>query len=255
MPRIALGLEYDGTDYCGWQRQPVGRSVQACLESALTRVADHPIVVYCAGRTDAGVHASGQVVHFDTVSVRTLRGWQLGTNSLLPADSCVQWARVVPDDFHARYSARARTYVYRILNQPARSALYRARACWAPQTLDAPAMADAAGLLIGRHDFASFRAAGCQAKTSVRTLQRLQVERAGAWITIEARADAFLHHMVRNIAGALMHVGLGKAPPEWVGEVLAARDRRVAAATAPAGGLYLVAVAYAPEFALPGAAS
>jgi tRNA pseudouridine38-40 synthase len=216
MPRIALGLEYDGTDFCGWQRQSAGRSVQGCVEEALARVADHPVTAHCAGRTDAGVHASGQV---------------------------------------ARFSARSRTYVYRIINQPGRSALHRTRACWVPQPLDAERMQAGALRLLGRHDFAAFRAAECQAKTSVRTLHRLLVAREGAWITIEACADAFLHHMVRNIAGVLIRIGLGDAPPEWASEVLAGRDRRHAGVTAPPGGLCLVAVTYDPAFALPGGAA
>jgi tRNA pseudouridine38-40 synthase len=252
MPRIALGLEYDGTDFCGWQRQRAGRSVQACVEEALSRVADHPVSAYCAGRTDAGVHACGQVAHFDTQSARSMRGWQLGANGHLPPDACVTWARVVPDEFHARFSARSRTYVYRIINQPGRSALHRTRACWVPQPLDADRMHEGAQHLLGRHDFAAFRAAECQAKTSVRTLHRLSVERQDRWITIEACADAFLHHMVRNIAGVLIRIGRGDAPPEWAAAVLAARDRRQAGVTAPAGGLYLVAVSYDAAFGLPG---
>jgi tRNA pseudouridine38-40 synthase len=252
MPRIALGLEYDGTDFCGWQRQPAGRSVQACVEEALSRVADHPVEVYCAGRTDAGVNASGQVAHFDTTSERSLRGWQLGANSNLPPDASVLWARIVPDDFHARFSARWRSYRYRIVNRPSRSALERNRACWIPSPLDADRMQEAAGRLIGTHDFASFRAAECQARTSVRTVHRLDVRRCDDTITIDVRADAFLHHMVRNIAGVLLKVGAGDAPPEWAAEVLAARDRRCAGVTAPAAGLCLVAVGYDAACALPG---
>ena len=253
MPRIALGLEYDGTDFCGWQRQRAGRSVQACVEEALSHVADHPLTVHCAGRTDAGVHASGQVAHFDSPSERTLRGWQLGANGHLPPDASVTWARFVSDDFHARFSARSRTYVYRIINQQGRSALHRTRACWVPQPLDAERMREGAQRLLGRHDFAAFRAAECQAKTSVRTLHRLSVEREERWITIEACADAFLHHMVRNIAGVLIRIGLGDAPPEWASEVLAGRDRRQAGVTAPPEGLCLVAVSYDEAFGLPGA--
>lgn len=251
MARIALGVEYDGTDFCGWQRQPGGRSVQASLEEALALVANHPVTIFCAGRTDAGVHASGQVVHFDSTSERTLRGWQLGANGNLPADASVTWASVVPDDFHARFSARSRTYVYRIINQPGRSALHRTRACWVPRPLDATRMRDAAAFLTGRHDFSAFRAAECQAKTTVRSLHQLQVTREEAWITIEACADAFLHHMVRNIAGVLIRVGVGDARPEWAAEVLAGRDRRHAGVTAPASGLCLVHVAYDPALALP----
>jgi tRNA pseudouridine38-40 synthase len=255
MPRIALGLEYDGTDFCGWQRQPAGRSVQTCLEDALSRVADHPVAAQCAGRTDAGVHASAQVVHFDSPSVRSLRGWQLGTNGHLPPDASVVWARFVPDDFHARYWARSRTYLYRIINQAARTALHRHRACWVPRPLDAAAMKAAAQHLVGTHDFESFRAAECQARTSTRTLHGLQVARADAWITIEARADAFLHHMVRNLAGVLIRVGQGDAPPEWALDVLAARDRRCAGVTAPAAGLCLVGVAYDARLELPSGAA
>jgi tRNA pseudouridine38-40 synthase len=251
MPRIALGLEYDGTEYCGWQRQATGRSVQSCLEEALGRVADHPVTAHCAGRTDAGVHAIGQVVHFDSTSERTLRGWQLGANGYLPSDASVLWARAVPDEFHARFSAHSRTYIYRIINQSGRTALHRTRACWVPRSLDAALMRSAAAFLTGRHDFAAFRAAECQAKTTVRTLHRLQVVRHDAWITIEACANAFLHHMVRNIAGVLIRVGAGDAPPEWAAEVLAGRDRRSAGVTAPASGLYLVGVSYDPAYGLP----
>ena len=213
MPRIALGLEYDGTEFCGWQRQPAGRSVQGCLEEALTRVADHPVTVYCAGRTDAGVHAIGQVAHFDSTSERTLRGWQLGANGHLPSDASVMWARAVPDDFHARFSARRAPISTASSISPARTALHRTRACWVPRSLDTALMRSAAAHLLGRHDFSAFRAAECQAKTTVRTLHRLQVVREDAWITIEACADAFLHHMVRNIAGVLIRIGAGDAPP------------------------------------------
>lgn len=251
MPRIAVGVEYDGTEFCGWQRQAAGRSVQACVEEALSRVADHPVTVWCAGRTDAGVHALAQVAHFDSPSARSLRAWQLGANSGLPPDVAITWARVVPDDFHARYSARWRSYRYRIVNRASRPALHRARACWVPRALDAAAMAAAAEHLIGRHDFASFRAAECQARTSVRTVERLSVTRSGEWITLDIRADAFLHHMVRNIAGVLIRIGLGDAPVAWAREVLEARDRRHAGVTAPAAGLYLVGVGYDEALGLP----
>jgi tRNA pseudouridine38-40 synthase len=251
MPRIAVGVEYDGTEFCGWQRQPAGRSVQTCVEEALSRVADHPVSVACAGRTDAGVHALAQVAHFDSTSERSLRAWQLGTNGALPRDVSITWARFVPEDFHARYSARSRSYRYRIVNRSARSALHRTRACWVPRALDAAAMAAAGEHLLGRHDFASFRAAECQARTSVRTVRRLSVARSGDWITLDISADAFLHHMVRNIAGVLIRIGLGDAPVAWAREVLDARDRRRAGVTAPAAGLYLVGVGYDGALGLP----
>ena len=255
--RFALGIEYDGTAFNGWQTQRDGRSVQAELERALSRVADHPVSVTAAGRTDTGVHAVGQVVHFDTEADRPERAWTLGVNTALPPDIAVRWARRAPEDFHARYSARERSYQYSIFNAPLRSALLRHRAWWVRRPLGADAMAAAARCLVGEHDFSAFRAAECQAKTAIRKIVRLDVRQAGAILRIDVTANAFLHHMVRNIVGTLAVVGRGEADAAWVGEVLAARDRRRAGMTAPAAGLCLVRVDYgvlllqpAPDMAL-----
>ncbi|HLT89756.1 MAG TPA: tRNA pseudouridine(38-40) synthase TruA [Woeseiaceae bacterium] len=249
--RIALGIEYDGTAYNGWQRQDSGIGVQERVEEALSAVADAPVEATCAGRTDAGVHASAQVVHFDTRAERSPRNWVLGANSHLPPDVNALWAVPVPDDFHARYSARARTYRYLILNRMTRSALWRDRAWWVHRALDVEPMRAAAACLIGEHDFSAFRAAGCQAKTPRREVRAIEIVRRGDWVTIEATANAFLQHMVRNIVGVLAAVGTGERPPEWAAAVLESRDRREGGITAPAHGLTLVAVEYPPHFGLP----
>ena len=251
MPRLALGLEYDGSACAGWQSQPGLRTVQGLAEQALTRIAAEPISLTCAGRTDAGVHALGQVAHFDTTARRSCRSWMLGANSELPEDISVRWAQEVPEHFHARYSAHTRTYRYLVLNSSARPALQRARAAWVHRALDAAAMAQAARHLEGEHDFSALRAAECQAKSPVRRLERLQVSRTGELIVIEATANAFLHHMVRNIAGLLLAIGRGDAAPDWAREVLQGRDRTRAPATAPAHGLYLLQVRYPQAFGLP----
>ena len=251
MPRIAIGLEYQGGAYVGWQSQPARPSVQGCVEAALAKVADAPVSLVCAGRTDAGVHARGQVAHFDTEAARSMRAWVLGANAELPRDISLSWAQPVPEHFHARYSAEARTYRYLILNRRARSALSARRATWVHRPLDETAMGRAAALLEGEHDFSAFRAAQCQAKSPIRRLERLTVRREEAWLTIEATANAFLHHMVRNIAGLLIVIGKGDAPAAWAAEVLAGRDRRLSAPTAPADGLYLWRVRYPQAFALP----
>lgn len=249
--RIALGLEYDGTAYNGWQRQRTGRGVQEQLEIALTRVANEDIEVVCAGRTDTGVHASGQVVHFDTTSNRGDRGWLLGANTNLPDDISVSWARHVHDDFHARFTATARTYRYLILNRLERSALHRNRAWWVYDALDIGNMQTAAKALVGRHDFSAFRAAGCQASTPIREITALSLERQGSWIQLEVTANAFLQHMVRNITGTLVAVGRGDERPEWVAEVLESRDRKAGGMAAPPHGLTLIDVTYPPEYELP----
>ena len=253
MARIAVGLEYDGSAYAGWQVQPAAPSIQAITERALARIAAAPVALVCAGRTDAGVHALNQVAHFDTLAVRPLRSWVLGANSELPADVSLTWARPVPAHFHARFSAEARTYRYLILNRGARSALHMQRATWVHRPLDEAAMGAAAALLVGEHDFSAFRAAECQARSAVRRLTHLTVARRGHWVVIEAQANAFLHHMVRNLAGLLIAVGKGDAAPQWAGEVLAGRDRTRGAATAPAAGLYLAGVRYPAAFGLPSA--
>lgn len=252
MPRIALGVEYDGSRFSGWQIQKDGRSVQATLEQAVASVANQPIRTICAGRTDAGVHACAQVVHFDTEAERQSRSWVLGSNSALPDDVNVCWAREVPETFHARFSAQSRRYRYLILNRPIRSALCTWRAWVVHPSLDAGTMTEAARLLVGQHDFSALRASGCQAKSPVRTVHELSVHRHGDWLIIDVHANAFLHHMVRNIAGMLVQVGRGDQPPGWAGEVLASGDRRQAGITAPAQGLYFYEVCYPEEFGLPG---
>lgn len=248
--RIACGIEYDGSAYNGWQRQPHNLSVQAAVEAALSFVADHPVGLTCAGRTDAGVHATWQVVHFDTDAQRSPRSWQLGANSRLPDDIRVLWARETDPTFHARFSARARRYRYVILNRPAHSALARERASWNYRALDAARMQRGAAHLLGEHDFSTFRAVACQARNPVRTLYRLDVTREGDFIYLDLEANAFLHHMVRNIAGVLMSVGTGEHPPEWVADLLAFRDRTRGGVTAPAQGLYLVGVTYPAQFGI-----
>lgn len=252
MTRYALGLEYDGTDFMGWQRQThEGRTVQACLEEALSKVADHPVEVACAGRTDAGVHASGQVAHFDSDARRDPRGWLLGVNSNLPSDVAVNWLREASPDFHARFKATARQYRYVILNRATRPALTRQRVTWVHRPLGEGRMAEAARHLLGKHDFSAFRSVECQAKQPVRTLKCLDVRREGERVIIDALADGFLHHMVRNIAGVLIAVGEGKREPEWAREVLEGRDRTLGGVTAPAAGLTLTAVEYPAGFAIP----
>lgn len=249
--RIAMGVEYDGTAFQGWQRQSHGRAIQNAFEAALSAVADAPVEAVCAGRTDSGVHATGQVVHFAPPVSRRLRSWLLGTNSNLPADVSVSWARTVGPDFHARYSALSRSYRYLILNRPVRSALYRHRACWVHQSLDEGLMAAAARHLVGEHDFSAFRAAGCQSRSPVRNVTAVTVTRRGEWVAVDVSANAFLQHMVRNIAGLLITIGRGEREPDWAAEILAGRDRTAAAFAAPAAGLTLVAVDYPPDFGLP----
>jgi tRNA pseudouridine38-40 synthase len=253
--RIALGLEYDGAAFTGWQTQPDARGVQDALERALGEVAGSAVATICAGRTDSGVHALDQVVHFDTAAERPAGAWVRGVNRFLPPAAAVRWARAVPDTFHARFGALRRTYDYWILNDPVRSPLAHGRAGWVFRPLDADAMQAAAAHLVGRHDFTSFRAAECQAATPVRELAELAVARRGRLIRVRATANAFLHHMVRNIVGALVYVGLGRREAAWIGEVLAARDRAAAAPTFPAAGLYLARVEYDRAFLLPAPAA
>ncbi len=242
--RLAIGIEYDGTAYNGWQVQPHAPSVQAALNAAISVVADEPVECVGAGRTDTGVHATGQVAHFDTSARRAQRSWLLGINSNLPPDINLLWVRPVPADFHARFSAGSRSYRYRVLNRSVRSALYRHRAWWVRQPLELAPMEEAALALLGEHDFSSFRASACQAKSPVRTMTQFRVVRAGDWFTFECTANAFLHHMVRNLVGSLVRVGSGEEAPGWIADVLAARDRRVSGITAPAAGLTLTGVAY-----------
>jgi len=251
--RIALGIEYDGTSYNGWQRQKNGIGAEQRLEEALAVVADGAIDVVCAGRTDTGVHASGQVVHFDTTAERSDRGWLLGANTNLPPDINVSWARHVSDDFHARFSATGRSYRYTILNRQHRSALHRNSAWWVYEPLDDALMHEAAQALVGRHDFSAFRAAGCQAKTAVRDVAKIVIQRSGDWITLDVSANAFLMHMVRNITGTLAKIGKGEQPVSWAGEVLESRERKAGGMAAPPHGLNLVGVDYPAEFGIPSA--
>jgi tRNA pseudouridine38-40 synthase len=251
MSRIALGIEYDGTAFAGWQSQLHASGIQSAVETALSSVADHAVAVTAAGRTDARVHATYQVVHFDTAADRTERAWVLGSNTQLRPDVSVLWAQVVPPAFHARFSAEARSYRYVIRNTAARPSLDRDRACWVREMLDAALMHEAAQALVGAHDFSSFRAAECQSRTPIRRLESIAVARHGTLVAIDVTANAFLHHMVRNIAGVLIAVGRGKRPSGWVREVLEVRDRRLGGVTAPPQGLYLVGVRYPAEFGLP----
>ena len=251
MPRLAVGIEYVGSHYHGWQTQPSAPTVQSRVEHALGGIAAQPLSVVCAGRTDAGVHATGQVAHFDTGAQRAPAAWLLGANSALPADIALRWAMEVPGHFHARYSALGRCYRYWILNRRARSALAADRAWNVHRTLDAGAMQSAATLLLGEHDFSAFRAAECQARSPVRQLREALVGRRGDWLCVQLRANAFLHHMVRNIVGLLVAVGRGERPPAHARVLLESRDRSAGEMTAPAQGLYLAAVEYPPQFGLP----
>jgi tRNA pseudouridine38-40 synthase len=252
LPRIAVALEYDGAQFAGWQTQQAGvNSVQLLAEGAFSRIADERVSLVCAGRTDSGVHALGQIAHFDTRALRGERSWVLGANANLPDSISVRWARKVPDHFHARYSAEARTYRYIVLNRSGRSALAARRATLIHHPLDVEAMAAAASLLLGEHDFSAFRAADCQSRSPIRRLYALNVQRCGERVIIEATANAFLHHMVRNLVGLLLDIGVGKAPPQWAAELLASRDRTRGSPTAPAEGLYFWRVRYPPAFGLP----
>lgn len=249
--RIALGLEYDGLTFCGWQTQAAGCAVQDVLEDALGLIHGAPVQTVVAGRTDAGVHALAQVVHFDAVNARPDSAWIRGVNTLLPPGVAVLWARQVDDGFHARYAALERHYRYVLLNHPVRPALLSGRVGWLHAPLDAERMATAAASLLGEHDFSAFRAAECQARSPVRELRQAGVTRRGDFILFEFSANAFLHHQVRNMVGALVWVGLGRRPPEWVGELLLSRDRTQGAATFAADGLYLTRVCYDPGWGLP----
>jgi tRNA pseudouridine38-40 synthase len=249
--RIALALEYDGSRFLGWQTQPGGGTVQDTLEAALATIAGERIQLTCAGRTDRGVHALEQVVHFDVAAPRPESAWVRGVNALLPESIAVQWSREVPAEFHARYAARARTYRYVLVNRAVRPALAARHAGWFHLPLDVAAMRAAARHLRGAHDFSAFRSAECQAKTPLRTLLGLDIEARGERIDFVLRANAFLHHMVRNIVGTLVYVGKGKHPPAWAGDVLESRDRARAAPTFAAEGLYLERVEYEARWGLP----
>ena len=251
MARIALGIEYDGSRFLGWQTQPGGGTVQDALEQALAVIAGTPVAVTAAGRTDRGVHARAQVAHFDSEARRPASAWVRGVNGLLPSPMAVLWSKEMPPEFHARYSAVSRTYRYRLLNRPVRPAIDAAHAGWFHLPLDVESMRSAASLLVGEHDFSAFRSSECQAKTPVRRLQVLELTRRGEEIDFVVRANAFLHHMVRNLVGTLVYVGKGKHPPQWVREVLDSKDRSKAAPTFGPEGLYLEAVEYPPGWSLP----
>ena len=249
--KFAIGIEYLGTRFSGWQSQTGLRCVQSEVEKVLSRVADEPIAIICAGRTDTGVHAHSQVVHFETQALRDERSWLLGANTQLPKDIAVTWVKQVGMDFHARFSALSRTYHYQIYNRLARSAVNESRATWIYHPLDVDAMHSAAQALVGEHNFTSFRTAACQAKSPIRTLKSIKLLRQDEWVYCRVTANAFLHHMVRNIMGSLIMVGKGERSEAWLREVLQGRDRTIAGPTARPDGLYLHAVEYSSEFQLP----
>ena len=252
--RIALGVEYDGAQFCGWQTQPSGCGVQDHLENALEHIAGERVDTICAGRTDAGVHAVEQVVHFDTSVERAASAWVRGTNASAPVGLAVLWAQAVDAEFHARYSAARRSYRYVLLNRAVRPALEQRRVGWFHLPLDVERMRAGARYLTGEHDFSAFRSSECQARSPVRDLQRIDVERHGDYVFFDFTANAFLHHMIRNLVGTLVYVGKGRHDPAWVGEVLSGRDRSRAAPTFDAAGLYLTRVEYEPLWGLPGRA-
>ncbi len=249
--RIALGVEYNGSAYCGFQYQDHSPSIQEKLETAIGRIANHDVRVICSGRTDTGVHAFGQVIHFETDAEREAYQWVSGVNTNLPTDISVLWAQSVPAEFHARYSAQRRIYRYVILNRKIRPAVYARRVSWEYRPLDIERMKQAAKYLLGEHDFSSYRAVACQAKSPVRTLYRLELSSHHNFIIIELEANGFLHHMVRNIAGVLMTIGAGEAEADWSRDVLQQRDRTQGGITAPPDGLYFVAARYPDKFSIP----
>ena len=249
--RLALGVEYDGSAFCGWQTQPSRCGVQDHLEAALEHIAGDAVETVCAGRTDAGVHALEQVVHLDPPASRPTSAWVRGVNASLPAGVAVLWAREVGDDFHARYSAVARRYRYVLLNHPVRPAIGHGRVGWFHLQLDVGRMREAARHLVGEHDYSAFRSSECQARSPVRRVSAIEIENRGAYTVFEFSANAFLHHMVRNLMGTLIYVGKGKHPPGWAREILLARDRAAAAPTFDAAGLYLAHVEYDPRWQLP----
>lgn len=249
--RIAIGLEYDGSAFCGWQSQPGGCGVQDHLEAALAKFADAPVAVTAAGRTDTGVHATAQVAHFDTEAQRDDHAWVRGPNSHLDPRVRVLWAKPVTDDFHARFSARSRTYHYLLQDDAVAPAALAGKLGWFHKPLDVAAMAEAAKILLGEHDFSAFRDSQCQARTPVKTLYEARIERRGGLVVFTFRANAFLHHMVRNIVGSLVYVGAGRNDAAALAQVFESRDRRKAAPTFAPDGLYLAAIEYDPAFGLP----
>ncbi|MGB1580396.1 MAG: tRNA pseudouridine(38-40) synthase TruA [Nevskiales bacterium] len=249
--RFAAGVEYCGTDYAGWQRQHHCRTVQGEVEAALSAVADEPVQVTCAGRTDAGVHAIGQVIHFDSTKPRDPKAWGFGANTHLPANISLSWVQPVADDFSARYSATARRYRYLMLDSRMRSGLFAKRACWSRYPLDAQRMHDAAQSLVGEHDFSSFRARECQSNSPMRNVHSISVKREASFVILDIEANAFVHHMVRNIAGVLIAIGKGRRDVGWTAELLDIRDRAKGGVTAPACGLYFMQAIYPAEWKLP----
>jgi len=249
--RIAMGVEYAGDAFCGWQSQAHGRTVQDVLEKALSEIAAEPVRLHCAGRTDTGVHATAQVVHFDAQASRPLTAWVRGVNARLPRTVVVRWAVPVDTDFHARFLATERQYRYILHNAPTRPAMLSGRVGWFHVPLDEVRMAEAVACLVGWHDFSSFRAAGCQAKTPVKLMREARVTRQGEYLLFDFRANAFLHHMIRNLVGALVYVGKSHYPVGWMRELLEARDRVRAAPTFPPDGLYLCGVSYPSRWSLP----
>lgn len=249
--RVVLGVGYRGQAYRGWQSQPDGRTVQDRLEAALARFADRPLRTHCAGRTDAGVHALNQVVHLDTEVARTEMSWVRGTNRFLPPDIAVQWCRLTDESFHARFHAIGRRYAYLLLESPVRPAVEAGAVGWSFRPLDGAAMRAAAAVLVGEHDFSAFRSAECQSPTPVKTLRAIEISRRGAYWRFEFDANAFLHHMVRNLMGALVAVGAGRRDPAWLAQVLAGRDRERAAPTFAADGLYFLGPYYDPAHRIP----
>lgn len=251
--RIALGVAYDGSDYCGWQSQPAACGVQDALELAISKIAQHPIRLHAAGRTDTGVHGLGQVVHFESASDRPISAWVRGVNAHLPSSIRVEWARPVDEAFHARFSALERSYQYLLYNAPVHSALMANKAGWFHLPLNVAAMAEAASYLIGEHDFSAFRAAECQAKTAIRTMFKAEVWSYGAYVVFDFSANAFLQHQVRNMVGALVYIGKGAYPPAHMQGMLALRDRNLAPPTFSPFGLYLTQVRYDAKWGLPAA--
>ena len=252
MSRIVLSIEYDGGSFEGWQSQPHGKTVQDTLQAAVAQIAGHEVSLSCAGRTDTGVHATVQIAHFDTLTDRPLSAWSRGVNAHLPESICVRWAREVDDSFHARFSAYARRYRYVLLNRPVRPAILAGKVGWQHAPLHLTTMQDAARRLLGEHDFSAFRAAQCQAKSPVRVMSTAQVTRMGDLILFDFEANGFLHHMIRNLVGALIFIGKGDASASWMSELLLMKDRQLAPPTFSPAGLYLCGISYPDHWHLPG---
>ncbi|MEK9942348.1 MAG: tRNA pseudouridine(38-40) synthase TruA [Gammaproteobacteria bacterium] len=251
MTRYALGVEYNGSRFCGWQVQAGVPTVQEEIERAIREVADHEVRVVTAGRTDTGVHALGQVIHFESTSLRPLRAWVKGVNSNLPDGVVVTWARQVPDEFHARFCASGRAYRYIMLTRPVRPTVLAERVTWTHEPLERDKMRHASRCLIGRHDFSAYRSVHCQSRQPIRHVRKFSISQKGLWTWFDIEADGFLHHMVRNIAGVLMSIGSGAQDVSWAREILDSRDRRQGGVTAPAAGLYLTGVQYPSRFHMP----